>query len=241
MRYIRTFYLSPKLYNKLYGAMQYENALALRTSLETGWRIDDVLHLQPKNIRGRTATITAMKTGKADKKVLSADLVKRLLQIANKEWVFVGRFGDKPRTRQAVWKDVKKASKFIGLQGNISCHSARKTYGVEAFKDGGLAEAQQKLQHSDISTTMIYAFADCLDDKYRAENKPETGGDIVSRFGLESKSKQTNNKPRGVGEATTEIVGKRQEEREFAVLVADIVVGKMKDYFDSLSDNSCNK
>lgn len=143
--------------------MQYENSLALRTSLETGWRISDVLSLTPKQIQGRTVRIVAQKTGKADKKVISADLAKRLKQISGKDFVFEGRFGDKPRTRQAVWKDIKRSARQLKLDGNISCHSARKTYAVEDFKDGGLAQVQKDLQHSDVNTTMLYAFADLID------------------------------------------------------------------------------
>lgn len=142
--------------------MQYENALALRTSLETGWRIDDVLHLRVSDLKGRTLSCITMKTGKLDKKVISADLAKRLLQVSNNGRLFDGRFGDKPRTRQAVWRDVKKAVKRLGIAGNVAPHSARKTYAVEDFKDNGLAQVQKDLQHDRLSTTLIYAFADLL-------------------------------------------------------------------------------
>lgn len=159
----RTHYLSPKLYNKLYAVMQYENALALRTSLETGWRIDDVLHLRTSDLKGRTLSCVAMKTDKADKKVISADLAKRLKQIAAHGRFFDGRFGNKPRTRQAVWRDVKKAAKRLEIDGNIAPHSARKTYAVEDFKAHGLKKVQEDLQHDRVSTTLVYAFADLID------------------------------------------------------------------------------
>lgn len=162
---MRVDYIKPSVYKKIYMVMQYENALALRTSLETGLRIGDVLRLRPQDIDGRTITITAQKTGKECSKVLSADLCKRLCQISGKEWVFEGRFGDKPRTRGAVWKDVKKAAKTLKLQGNFGCHSARKTYAVELFHAEGLPEVQKELQHDHADTTMIYAFADLLSDK----------------------------------------------------------------------------
>ena len=42
---MRTDYLNPALYNKLYTVMTYENVLALRVSLETGLRVGDVLAL----------------------------------------------------------------------------------------------------------------------------------------------------------------------------------------------------
>lgn len=158
----RTHYLTPKLYNKLYAVMQYENALALRTSLETGWRIGDVLSLSVCDLNGRTLTCVAQKTDKPDKKVISADLAKRLRQIAANGRIFDGRYGNKPRTRQTVWKDVKKAAKLLQLDGNIAPHSARKTYAVEDFHEHGLAETQKHLQHDRLSTTMLYAFSDLI-------------------------------------------------------------------------------
>jgi hypothetical protein len=142
--------------------MQYENALALRTSLETGLRIDDVLHLRTSDLKGRTITCDAMKTGKPFKKAISADLAKRLKQIAEHGRLFDGRFGTKPRTRQAVWKDVKKAAKRLQLDGNIAPHSARKTFAVEDFHDNGIEQVRKDLQHDKLSTTMLYAFSDLI-------------------------------------------------------------------------------
>lgn len=97
--------------------------------------------------------------------MISADLAKRLRQIAAHGRLFDGRFGNKPRQRQTVWKDVKKAAKRLQLDGNIAPHSARKTYGVEDFKDNGLKQVQDDLQHDSINTTMLYAFADLIDKK----------------------------------------------------------------------------
>lgn len=146
--------------------MQYKNALALRTSLETGLRIDDVLSLKKAQLNKRTIVGRAQKTGKFFKKVLSVDLSKRLCEISGDVYIFEGRLDkNKHRTRQAVWKDVKKAARVLELDGNIAPHSARKTYAVERFKDGGLAAVQRGLQHSDLHTTMLYAFADYLDNE----------------------------------------------------------------------------
>ncbi len=155
-----TDYIKPSVYRKIYQLMEYENALALRTSLETGMRIGDVLALTPDQIDGRTIKYTAQKTGKPAKKVISADLSKRLKRISDKDFVFPGRFGDKPRRRQTVWKDVKKATKHLKLTENVGCHSARKTYAVEVFQDKGLPSVQKELQHTHGDTTLVYAFAD---------------------------------------------------------------------------------
>lgn len=170
-------YIKPQIYKKIYPIMSYENALALRCSLETGMRIGDVLGLEVKQITGRTISYTAQKTGKADKKVISADLAKRLRQISGKKWVFEGRFGDKPRCRQTVWKDVKKAAKILKITENVACHSARKTYAVEEFHEKGLNAVQKELQHDRASTTLIYAFSDLL---VNDNNKREEMGDSLA-------------------------------------------------------------
>ena len=158
----RTEYIKPNDYNKVYMVMQYDNALALRTSLETGLRIGDVLALKPENIQGRTIHCTAQKTGKTVKKTISADLCNRLKQIAGDKWIFTGRDGTDHKTRGALWKDVKKASKELGFSVNFGCHSARKTYAVELFKEHGITDVQKELQHDNLETTLLYVFAHLL-------------------------------------------------------------------------------
>lgn len=181
---MRTYYLNPVIYNKLYACMQYKNALALRVSLETGLRIDDVLSLRRQQLDKRTLFGIAKKTKKSFRKVISQDLANRLREIQGVYYIFEGRLNPKKhRTRQAVWKDLKKAAAILELHGNIAPHSARKTYAVEKFRDSGIATVKRELQHNDIQTTMIYAFADYLDEvnpqeirtnvlKSEAEEKP---------------------------------------------------------------------
>ena len=178
---MRTYYLNPQLYNKLYSVMQYKNALALRVSLETGLRIDDVLKLAPSDLKGQTIRGKAEKTGKPFKKVLSKDLANRLREIGDSRYIFTHRTDPKKhRTRQAVWKDVKKAAKLLKLGGNIAPHSARKTYAVELFQDSGLKEVSKELQHDRTDTTILYAFADLLDGK--EENRTNVRFDTLDKF-----------------------------------------------------------
>lgn len=163
--------------------MQYENALALRLSLETGLRIGDCLSLTPKQLQGQTISYTAQKTGKKGKKKITADLAKRLQKISSKKFIFEGRNGNKPRTRQAVWKDVKKASAIAKIEGNFSPHSARKTYAVEEFHAKGFNEVQKELQHDRAETTMLYAYSDIL---FRKNGNSEFSTDEVMEVVLET-------------------------------------------------------
>lgn len=162
--------MNPQLYNRLYSCMTYENVLALRVSLETGLRIDDVLSLRASQIVRRTICGTAEKTGKPYRKTISADLAKRLAALTPNKggYIFPHRLDPmKHRTRQAVWGNMKKAAGLMGVKLNAAPHSARKTYAVELFKDKGLEQTQKELQHDRLSTTILYAFSDMLCESQR--------------------------------------------------------------------------
>lgn len=163
---MRSDYIKPDNYNRLFVFMSYENTLAMRVSLETGMRIGDVLQVRPEQLRGRTIHYTADKTGKKGTAVISQDLANRLKRIAGTKYIFQGRGGeDTHRTRQAVWKDVKKAASVLRSAGaiggeNFSPHSARKTFAVADAERYGLNHTQKQLQHRDKDTTRLYAFSD---------------------------------------------------------------------------------
>ena len=166
MESMKSDYMKPENYNKLFVFMTYENTLVLRVSLETGLRIGKVLKMRPEDIRGRTITYTASKTGKRGRAVISQDLAKRLKQVAGEKFIFPKRgTPDDHRRRQTVWKDVKKAAAALRAVNivngeNITPHSARKTFAVEDAERYGLKHTQRALQHRDKSTTKLYAFSD---------------------------------------------------------------------------------
>lgn len=166
---MKSEYLKPQQYQRLYQVMQEDNVLALRVALETGLRIDDVLRLKRSDFSDlRKFVYYAKKTGKKGTKRISKDLSDRIFSrlFTNNShpegYLFPGRKAGKHRTRQAVWKDVRRACERMGIREHVSPHSARKTYAVELRKSEGLAAVQKELQHDRQSTTMIYAFADLL-------------------------------------------------------------------------------
>lgn len=172
---MRSDYLRPGRYARLFGCMQPDNVLAMRCALETGLRIDDVLSLRPSDLRGSTITCTAHKTGKTCSKRVSAPLARDLRRNASPEWIFPGRKKGRHRTRQTVWRDLSKARAMLGLPEHVSPHSARKTYAVELRRADGLDRVQAELQHDRTSTTMIYAFADLLQNgENQVENEEKT-------------------------------------------------------------------
>lgn len=163
---MKSDYMKPENYKRLFVFMTYENTLVLRVSVETGMRIGDILKMRSEDIRGRTITYVAEKTGKRGRAVVTQDLANRLKAVAGEMYIFPKR--GKPnehRTRQAVWKDVKRAAAALRAVGvikseNISPHSARKTFAVEDAEAHGLKHTQRALQHRDKSTTKMYAFSD---------------------------------------------------------------------------------
>lgn len=161
---MRTDYLPAELFKKLCTVMQYENALAIRTSLETGLRIGDVLKITPSDLSDRCISFIAEKTGKHGTVRISSALYRALLKNSGKQWIFEGREASHHRTRQTVWTDLKKACRHFKVDMNIAPHSARKTYAVELYKERGLKAVTQALQHDNPEVSLIYALSDKMSE-----------------------------------------------------------------------------
>lgn len=149
------------------AALTYENRLAITVSLLTGLRIGDVLNLRSRDLLRDRFTITEEKTLKRRTIRLPDKLRDELQSIAGKIFVFENRLtARKHRTRQAVYKDIKRAAKAFRIKSNISCHTARKVYAVTEYKkDFSVARVKKLLNHSSEAVTMIYAIADELTER----------------------------------------------------------------------------
>lgn len=135
------------------------NALVCQVSLHTGLRVGDVLNLKKEQIKPRF-WVTEQKTKKRRMVGLPEPLRAAILRQAGKVWAFPGRSGERHRTRQAVWKDVKRAAKMFRLDQNVAPHSFRKVYAVDLFeKYGDIKAVQRALNHSNETTTILYACA----------------------------------------------------------------------------------
>ena len=162
---MKSDFLQNETYKFIYSAMRYDNALIMRTCLETGLRVGDVVSLPREALQGNTIYYTASKTGKPGKAHISADLALRLRRDYGR-WLFPSPHDlSKHRTRQAVWRDMRKACAHLGLTEHATPHSARKTFAVDLYHKQGLPAVQKALQHDRIDTTMIYAFSDVLNAK----------------------------------------------------------------------------
>ena len=136
------------------------NALVMRVALHTGLRVGDVLALRTDQLRPRF-WVTESKTGKRRQIGLPEPLLSDIKKSAGDLWAFPGKDPKNHRTRQAVWKDVKRAAKALRLPQNVAPHSARKVYAVELMqKYGDIERVRRALNHGSETVTMIYALAD---------------------------------------------------------------------------------
>ena len=157
---MRTEYLIEREVEVILGLLTYENRLVMRTLLHTGLRIGDVLQLKTEQLKPNF-WITEQKTGKRRQVGLPEPLLSDLRESAGGQWVFPGARPGKHRTRQAVWKDVKRAAQAARLTANAAPHSARKVYAVELLKKyGDIDRVRRALNHGGIEVTLIYAMAD---------------------------------------------------------------------------------
>ncbi len=150
------------------GLLTPENRLVMRLLLHTGLRISDALALRPEQLKPNF-WITEQKTGKRRQIGIPEPLLSDLRDNSDETWVFPGEKFGKHRTRQAVWKDVKRAARACRLTQNVAPHSARKVYAVELLrKYGDIERVRRALVHSSLEVTMIYAMADArLDARFR--------------------------------------------------------------------------
>ncbi len=156
-----TEYLVHQEMEHVLAALTPPNRLVCRVCVATGLRVGDVVTLKTDQI-ARQFWITEAKTGKRRRVNLTDELILLLRAQAGPVYVFQGRGGiNTHRTRQAVWRDVKRAAKAFRLPQNVAPHSLRKVWAVDQLRRsrGDLGKVQRALNHSDASTTMIYAMS----------------------------------------------------------------------------------
>ncbi len=153
---MRTEQLIDREVDYVLAALTPSNRLVCEVSLHTGLRVSDVLALQTQQLAPHF-WVTERKTGKRKQVGLPAPLLASIKAQAGDVWAFPGRTGDKPRTRQTIWKDVKRAATAFRVPQNVGPHSFRKTYAADAMRAyGDLAKVQKMLNHASPMCTMIY-------------------------------------------------------------------------------------
>lgn len=170
----RADYIPEESFNILLKALMPQNRLALQVALATGLRIDDVLHIKTEQLNKERFTIKEMKTGKRRRIRIPNALKDELLRYSGRYYVFEHRLDQrKPRTRQAVYKDLKRACELFRVNGlQISPHTARKIYSVGLYdKYDSVTKVQEILKHSKPEITEVYTLADVRTEKATRRRK----------------------------------------------------------------------
>lgn len=158
----RTSWASDDIFGHVLAALTPANRLAVTVSALTGLRISDVLALTVEQVRRGRFTVTESKTMKRRQVRLPARLQDDILRQAGKIYAFPCRTDERRhRTRQAVYRDIKRAQKLFRIRGNLGTHTARKIYAVREYRrDFNARRVQRLLNHSSESVTMLYILAD---------------------------------------------------------------------------------
>ena len=154
---MKSAWVSDDVMSHILAALTKENRLAVLVSLTTGLRISDVLGLRTDQLRKKFTLKRKLVT-------LSDKLLNELIAIAGPVFVFEHRCDPRRhRTRQAVYKDVRRAARAFRIDVRVSVHSARKIYAVKQYKRTcSIQRVQELLNHSSEAVTMVYALADQL-------------------------------------------------------------------------------
>lgn len=137
------------------------NYILFLLGISTGLRIQDILKLKVKDLRGSHIVMRENKTRKEKRLFILPSLKKELNRfLADKEdehYVIKSRVGfNRPITRSMAYKILQQLAKEFKLK-ELGTHSMRKTFGYHFYQQTkDVALLQQIFNHSDQTTTLRY-------------------------------------------------------------------------------------
>ncbi len=151
---------------------EYRNYLLVTFGLNTALRISDILTLKwrdvyqfDKKIFAKYIYITEQKTQKQNQILLNQTIIdaikiymKNNPKIQPEEYLFKSsKRPFEPITRIQAYRIIRGAAEKLQLEGNISCHSLRKTFGYHAWKSGAEPALIMNIyNHSSFQITKKY-------------------------------------------------------------------------------------
>lgn len=129
---------------------EVRNYVLVVLGLNTSLRISDLLILRWKDVYNYRANayrqhiaVTEKKTGKSNIVAINPAIIEALELLrstghnAPEEYLFRSQKGEnRPITRNRAFTIIKEAATTLGFEDNIACHSLRKTFGYQAWKQG---------------------------------------------------------------------------------------------------------
>lgn len=126
------------------------NYLLIIMGLNSALRISDILHLKygdvfdfHKKAWKTHITVKEQKTGKENSVYINKE-IRNTLELcvdctmnSQNNWLFASQKQKlQPLSRYQAYRLIREAAASAGIEGNISCHSLRKTFGYHAWKQG---------------------------------------------------------------------------------------------------------
>lgn len=159
---------------------EIRNYTMVTLGLNTALRISDILNLKWKDVYNfeqhlyyQHVSVLEKKTKKTNMFVLNKNAIEalELLKesincIAPDFYIIKSRCGfNNPLGRTRAYIIIKEAAEALDIEGSISCHSLRKTFGYQAWKKGAQPALLMAIyNHSSIEITKRYLSID-QDDK----------------------------------------------------------------------------
>jgi integrase/recombinase XerD len=135
---------------------------ALEVLYATGMRVSELLSLKRAALAGEAESVMIRGKGGKERMVLltpaAREAVLALPAVRECVWLFPGRDGRRPMTRQGFALMLKQVALEAGLDpGRVSPHVLRHSFASHLLAHGAdLRSLQVLLGHADISTTEIY-------------------------------------------------------------------------------------
>ena len=165
---------------------EIRNYALITLGINTALRISDLLQIQWKNVWNfdtkcfrEHMVVTEQKTKKIANIYLNYQCQQALCELKElsneekypSEYIFKSRRGqNKPIGRNRAYVIITAACHELGYEGNLSCHSLRKTFGYHAWKQGASPAIIMSIyNHSSMDITKRYLSIeqDDKDDVYK--------------------------------------------------------------------------
>lgn len=164
----RNAHIPPERLKKILSALQGADWVLSLLLAETGYRLDDVMHLRVWQLRGDRLSIVERKTGHTRECTIRGGLgdVLKAYTAGRSSLAYafpaLRRYGRRKMHRSTYWRHFQRACEWCGYEGcGYTPHSLRKVYAVNALaRTGSLRAVQADLGHTSIGVTALYALAD---------------------------------------------------------------------------------
>lgn len=161
------------------GQKRYRDYTLVTFGLNTALRISDLLSLTWKDVYQfdnhcfyTYVNVKEQKTGKMNQIYLNVSVIQALSlllehnqDISEDTYIFKSRKGTQPISRIQAYRIIHDAGNALGFETKVSCHSLRKTFGYQAWKQGAEPALIMNIyNHSSYQITKRYL---CIDQDDR--------------------------------------------------------------------------